>query len=611
MKAGKELRRQLKARLKKVSRKSVSEWADEYRQLPLESSEPGQWKTARVPYMREVMDCFTDSRINRIVVKSASQVSKSECLLNIVGRMAQLEPCSIMIIQPTLSDAEDFSKARLSRMIQDTKALTPLFYDKARSRDPNQTILSKFFKGGRVILVGANSSAGLASRPIKILLCDEVDRYPAAIKEGDPIRLAEARTSTFFDKKVALFSTPTIEGLSRIDLEYELGTQEEWQHVCPNCGENHALYWGDMVVDYEAKADAAGNKGVVIKSVRWRCPDCGSEFSESAIKKAAQVYVPKNPEAISNGRRSFWISGFSSPWLSWEGIMREWLEAQGDSSREQVIMNTRFGLSYRYEKRVVEEDALVGRLEDYNGEIPRGVLCLTCGVDVQANRLHYAIYGWGAGFECWGIQYGVIYGAPTQARTWQGLDEVLNRTYQFGDGMGLKIARAFIDSGYATDAVYNYVRGSSTRFAIKGLGAVGVPLLHKYSPQNDKGIILTVLGVNAGKAEVMSRLERMHFGRDDSHLLRNFDLTFFHELTAEQAVLKRSGGRLVEVYETIGKKVRNEALDCTVYALAAMQSLIGMSKHADFWARQAGAIKGEIKKPAKKAARTRTMDIWN
>lgn len=193
--------RAVKAALKPRSRLSVSDWANEYRQLPSENSEPGRWKTSRVPYMRAVMDAFTDSRVQRIAVKSASQVSKSEVLLNIVGRTAHLDPTTVMIIQPTLSDAEDFSKARLSPMIQETKVLTPLFYDKARSRDANQTILSKFFKGGRVILVGANSSAGLSSRPIKILLCDEVDRYPPTIKEGDPIRLAVARTATFFRQK--------------------------------------------------------------------------------------------------------------------------------------------------------------------------------------------------------------------------------------------------------------------------------------------------------------------------------------------------------------------------------------------------------------------------
>ena len=394
-------------------------------------------------------------------------------------------------------------------------------------------------------------------------------------------------------------------------MEYELGTQEEWRHECPNCSEYEALRYENMEVDYTAKTDAAGNKAVSVQRVRWQCPNCGYDYSESEIKRARQKYFAQNPGALAQGRRSFWISGFSSPWLSWEGIMREWLEAQGDSAREQVIMNTRFGLSYRYEKKVVDEAELVARLENYDGEIPRGVLCLTCGVDVQANRLHYAIYGWGVNFECWGIQYGVIYGAPAQERTWRGLDAVLDRTYRFSDGTGIQIARTFLDSGFATDKVYDYVRGSTTRFAIKGLGSVGVPLLHKFSPQQNKGVLLTVLGVNDGKSQIFSRLKEMHFGKDDQFLERNFDFIFFKELTAEQAVLKRSGGQLVTVYETIGKKVRNEALDVSVYALAAMQSLVGTSNHSEFWQRQAAALKGEIKKPAtRKAVRTKVLDLW-
>ena len=171
----------------------------------------------------------------------------SEVLLNIVGRTAHLDPANVMIIQPTLEMAQDFSKVRLAKMIADSKVLTPLFYDRVKSRDANQTILSKFYKGGRIILVGANSSSGLASRPIKILLCDEVDRYPASAQgEGDPIDLASKRTSNFFDAKIALFSTPTTEGASRIDVEYLMGTQEEWSHQCPNCGEWHCLSHNDM-----------------------------------------------------------------------------------------------------------------------------------------------------------------------------------------------------------------------------------------------------------------------------------------------------------------------------------------------------------------------------
>ena len=241
MKTQKKLLMTVIAALKPLRKIPISEWADKYRMLPSNAAEPGRWRTSRVPYMREVMDAFLNPKINRVVVKSAAQVAKTEVMLNVIGYFAHIDPCSMMVVMPTLEMAQDFSKDRLTRMIEDTKILTPLFYSDrmtAKSRDRTQTMLSKFFTGGRLVLVGANSATGLASRPIRILLCDEVDRFPASASggEGDPISLAAKRTSTFWNKKIGLFSTPTTEGASRIDVEYLAGTQEEWRHRCPNCG---------------------------------------------------------------------------------------------------------------------------------------------------------------------------------------------------------------------------------------------------------------------------------------------------------------------------------------------------------------------------------------
>ena len=764
MKNIRQLRKILCGAVKPVERVGVTEWSEKYGRLPSDSAEPGRYRTDRTPYMREVMNSFTQPDIKRIVVKSAAQVGKaisidepiatpdgfklmrdievgdkvfdergevcnvtgvspiqynrpcyeitfsdgativadgehlwqigdailkttklkkdmklpgvpvilidkefiradatfaersrllqqfkelgyepkcivrrivnvekvesrpvkciavdspshlylaghelipthnSSVLLNIVGHTVHLNPANILIIQPTLSEAEDFSKARLAKFIRDCKVLTPLFYEKEKTRDANNTILSKFFKGGRIILVGANSSSGLASRPIKILLCDEVDRYPpSASGEGDPIALAEKRTSTYFDAKLALFSTPTVEGQSRIDLEYLLGTQEEWRHECPNCHEWHSLSVGDMICDFDEQKDLAGNKIVLVKSVAWRCPDCGLEFTEREVKNAAQRYFALNPTARANGIRSFWVNGFSSPWLSWKDILREWLEAKGNPQLETVVWNTRFGLSYRYEKKVADEMELLERLESYESEIPARVQLLTCGVDVQANRLHYLIMGH-APQELFGIKYGVIWGKPTDSRTWQQLDEVLKRDYQ-KENARISISRTFIDSGFATDAVYDFCRGRANIFPIKGIGTIGASLLHQFSPQKDKGVMLIVLGVNDGKAQVFSRLDKIHFGRDDV-MERGFDATFFKELTSEHAVLKKSGGRLIEVFEKIGKHSRNEALDCMVYALAAAKSLIG-DDEAGFYQ--------QLLQPAKKTARKirqAKVDIW-
>ena len=496
----------------------------------------------------------------------------------------------------------------MSKMIADCKVLTPLFYEKARAHDPNQTILSKFYKGGRITLIGANSESGLASRPIKILLCDEVDRYPPTTKEGDPIRLAEARTTTYFDRKIALFSTPTTKGASRIDVEYYLGTQEEWRHRCPNCGEWEPLRCEDMQTDYTEERDAAGNRTVFVSGVKWRCPDCGFEFGEREIKSSAQMYVAQNPAALQNGIRSFFISGFSSPWLSWRGIMKEWIEATDDPTREQVISNTRFGVSYEAKPRELTEGekTFVERLEDYGAEVADGVLVLTAAVDVQKNRLEYEVAGWNAETR-WGIKRGIISGAPTDEMTWQELDKILDRVYSFKDGSGLKVSRTFVDSGFATGEVYKYCRQNvhKGRYAIKGANTGGIPLLHKYSTPKGSGIVLTMLGVNDGKQEVLSRFASWHYPAGEG---RGYDADYYRQIFSEQRVLRK--GRFV--YEKRSAGVRNESLDLAVYNLAALKSCIGGGEEADFWRRRLATLRGEeIKKPAKQATVSRQIDIWD
>ena len=624
--------------IKPIKKVSVSDWADNYRMLPSDAAEPGRWKTSRAPYTKAVMDAFTQEDIHRVVIKSSAQVGKTEILLNIIGRYAHLDPCTILLVNPTLEMSQDFSKARLSRMIQDTKVLTPLFYGKdggAKTRDANQTILSKFFTGGRLVLAGANSPAGLASRPIRILLCDEVDRFPMSAGganggEGDPVDLAAKRTTTYWNYKIGLFSTPTAEGASRIDVEYSLGTQEEWQHACPNCGEYHALDYRQMNADYQQSKDDAGNKVVIVNSVKWRCPDCGYEFSELEIKNAPQKYVAQNPDAIKNGIRSFWLNGFSSPWLTWAEIMREWLEARGIPSRENVVYNTRFGLSYKLAGYYDDENVFLERREDYPAELPDGVLLLTAAVDVQANRLEYEIAGWGEDFERWGILREIVRGEPNQLSTWRSLDDVLDRTFHFANGVPQKVARTFIDSGYSTTTVYDYCKANVRRgrFAIKGRAGMGLPLLYQYGNPKKAGILLTILGVDNGKQEVMSNLGItttgagfMHYPRDDEFVgKRGYDATYFKGLISEHKIVRKSGGILYEAWEPINKDVRNEPLDLAVYNLACVQSCIGKNPAA-FWQRRRELIQEEYssalsgvkkKKPvAKKAASSwREVDIW-
>lgn len=512
--------------LKPLPKTSVSQWADNHRMLSSGiSAEPGKWKTSRAPYQKDIMNAFTEPGIHRVVVKSSSQIGKSDMMNNVIGRFAHLDPCAIMMIQPTIDMAQDYSKTRIAPMIRDTKVLNNLFYD-VKSRDANNTILSKVFPGGRLIMCGANSPAGLASRPIRILLADEVDRFPdSAGTEGDPVDLAAKRMTTFWNSCMGLFSTPTNEGASRIDEEYLAGTQEEWQHKCPNCGEYHLLRHIDMTVDYKEIKTPSGKKTVIVNDVKWRCPHCGFSFSEKEMKQTPQKYISRNADALKNGIRSFFVNGFTSPWMTWSKIMREWLEAKGDPEREKVIMNTVFGESYKQKGAFEDEQIFLRRRESYGAELPNGVLLLTAAIDTQDNRLEYEVVGWGKEEECWGIRKGIVLGAPNQARTWKEIDNILDKTYHFADGKGLKVVRTFIDSGgHYTSDVYNYCQKNfhKQRFAIKGRGGSGIPLIYKIAKANNAKAPLILLGVDDGKQQIMDRLSidspgplYFHFPQDE------------------------------------------------------------------------------------------------
>lgn len=561
---------------------TVSEWADRYRMLSSGiSAEPGKWKTSRAPYQKEIMDAFTQPGVHRVIVKSASQVGKSDIMNNVIGRFAHLDPCAVMMIQPTIEMAQDYSKSRISPMIRDTKALSSLFFE-VKSRDSNNTILSKIFPGGRLIMCGANSPAGLASRPIRILLADEVDRFPvSAGTEGDPVDLAAKRTTTFWNAVIGMFSTPTNEGASRIEVEYLSGTQEEWQHKCPNCGEFHLLRYTDMHVDYEGEG-----KNILVHDVKWRCPDCGYEFTEMQMKRAKKKYVAQNERALLNGIRSFFVNCFASPWLSWKEVMKEWLMAKGKPDRERVVMNTRFGETYRMPGAFDDETIFLRRREKYGAELPDGVLMLTAAVDTQDNRLEYEVCGWGREEESWGIVKGIILGEPDKARTWAELDQVLDHVYTFKDGSGLKVLRTFIDSGgHYTSDVYAYClkNFSKQRFAIKGQGGPGIPLNYKIGRASVAKIPLCMLGVDDGKQSVMNRLavetpgpQYFHFPKDEPKKLsylahRGYDDLYFKGIISEHKKTVKRGGQIREVWEPT-QGVRNEPLDLRVYNLACMQS---------------------------------------
>ncbi|MGJ0848272.1 phage terminase large subunit family protein [Tissierella praeacuta] len=539
---------------------TVSQWADKYRRLSREASaEPGQWRTDRAPYQREIMDAVNDPKIEKVVIMSSAQVGKTELLLNVIGYYVDYDPAPMMLVLPTLDLAEAFSKDRLAPMFRDTPAITDKIKDN-KTRDSNNTLLHKKFPGGHITLVGANSPSSLASRPIRIILADEVDRYPhSAGDEGDPVDLAEKRTTTFWNRKKIYVSTPTIKGLSRIEDEYENSTKEEWNLPCPDCGNYQPLKWSQ----------------IKFEDATMECDYCKKRYSEMEWKAQKGVWIAREHHANTRG---FHLNELASPWKRWETIIAEFKKAKRSKETLQVWVNTALGESWE-EPTETDSEELIKRREVYNADVPKGVLVLTAGVDVQDDRLEIEVVGWGLDKESWGIEYKIFYGDPGQNEVWNQLDEYLTTEFKFEDGSGLMISIACIDSGgHFTTETYKFCKPREHRriFAIKGKGGPGIPIVGKATRNNRERAALFTIGVDQGKQLLVTRLKTEFEGPGYCHFPREkekgYNEAYFEGLTSERRVIKYSKGR--PKVEWIKKEgVNNEPFDLRNYATAALEIL--------------------------------------
>ena len=544
----------------------ISEWADQYRVLSREASaEAGGWSTERAEYQRGIMDAITDEKIDEVVVMSSAQVGKTEIILNTIGYYISQDASPIMCIQPTLDMAATFSKDRLSPMLRDTPVLANKVKD-PRSRDSNNTTYHKTFEGGHITLVGSNSAASLASRPIRVLLFDEVDRYTVT-SEGDSIALAKKRAMTFWNKKTVMVSTPTNEGSSRIASAFEETDKREFYVPCHECGEEQVLKWKNVNWEQDKPQTAV-----------YICEHCGVVWDDAdrfrAIRRGS--WQATMPEVV--GKAGFRLSGLYSPWTSLESAVKDFLEAKKLPETLRVFVNSFLGETWTDEGERVDDFDIASHREDYGEKVPEGVVILTAGADLQSDRIEIEICGFGADEETWSIDFRTFYGDPNSADVWAELDAYLQLTWEREDGVQLGIKGTCIDSGgHHTQAVYKFCKPRLGRriFAIKGIGGEGKPLINgRPSTNNNLKCKLWSIGVDTAKEIVYSRLKIKEQGAGYCHFPKHYTDEYFKQLTAEKVVKKYHKG--FHRREWIKVRPRNEALDCRVYALAAL-NIMGIS----------------------------------
>jgi phage terminase large subunit GpA-like protein len=566
---------------------TVSEWADRYRKLSSKASaEPGPWRTDRTPYLREPMDCLSsESPVQRVVMMFAAQTGKTEAGSNWLGYVIDHAPGPMLCVQPTIEMAKRLSKQRLESMITETPCLAAKIAP-ARSRDSGNTMFSKEFSGGIMLMAGANSATGLRSAPCRYLFADEVDAFPSDVDgEGDPVALAERRTTTFARRKILLTSTPTVKDFSRIEAEYERSDQRRFYVACPCCSEMQWLKWGQLKWE-QSKPE----------TVLYQCQKCREKFPERH-KPQMLAGGEWRATAPGNGKTAgFQLSGLYSPlgWCSWEQLVDDFLRAKGDAPALKAFVNTRLAETWEedYAAAVNAEGLMAKRLAYQPGTCPEGVVLLTAGVDVQDNRLAVTVWGWGEGETGWMIWHQELMGDPTQIEVWGQLDTVLAAEWETTGGKTLKLAQMAIDSGgHCTHEVYRYVRDrvSQGAVAIKGSSKRNSAAVGKGSKVDvnwrgkvlKKGVTLYMLGTDTIKTTLFGRLRHNEAG-GSLNFGQAADEEYFRQLTAERQALRYHRG--FPIREWVKKSGdRNEALDCAVYAYAAMLIFSRKMNRATMW----------------------------
>lgn len=553
---------------------TVSEWADATpRKLPSEAAaEPGDWRTSRTPYLRQIMDDLSvHSPVQEVNIKKSTQVGGTEVGINFLGYVIDHAPGPLMYVLPTLDIARKFSDQRLQPMIDLMPCLSKAIGPR-RSRDSGNTTLTKKFPAGFAVLSGANSAASLASMPVKYLILDELSKYPRDLDaQGSAQVQAERRTSSFTTrKKILRISSPTIVDACAITEEYERGSQGTYHVPCPHCRQTQPLL-PDQLTDEGQFVCLHCGQLIDEKHKTWMLAEAG--YSADGLAH----WVHQHPERAVRSYHLWAAYAATGLGYTWLEIAEMRMEARKDADKEVTFANTILGLAYEGASQRVEATEVEQRAEPWQRRtIPRGCLMLTASVDVQANRFSIAIWGWGRNETARPIDWIELPGDPTRKEDWAVVDEYLAQPLVNSCGVPMRPLLTAVDSGNWTKEVYDYVRARQQQgfIAVKGSRMQGDPLIARPRKKEStargtadrRGVRLWHVGVTTAKTTLMQRL--LKDGEIADHERRRFrfpgDLPteFYEQLTAERFDL--TAMRWVKA-----KSARNEVLDLLVYAYAA------------------------------------------
>ena len=540
---------------------TVSEWADKYRVLSeLDSASPGQWHTAKTPYLRAVMDAFNDDFIHEITFCAGTQLGKTAAEQNMIGYAVAQDPAPMLVVYPSEKLAKFTSEKRLQPMIK----LSPALADKFDERGSKDLELS--LGGMYIALVGANSPSELSSRPVRYIFFDEIDKFPKWTgAEAGPLELAAERTKTFYNRKIVKVSTPTLktgniwQGWETADIQYR------YYVPCPHCGEMQTLEfrqikWMDGADETEARMAAY-----------YECKYC-HETIDDRHKPAMLRMGEWRGEVKAKGRAhkvAYHLNSLYSPWLTFGDIAAKFISSKDEPALLMNFINSWLAEPWEDKSSKLKSDVVMGKALPYErGRMPEEAQLLTCGIDVQLDHFYFAVRAWGAHMTSWLVDWGRV-------ETWADLETVINRNYADMNGVVRNVNLACIDSGYNTDDVYTFcARHMDVLVPSKGSS---LPMKSRYSVTIlDKqaagfGLRLYVMDTNQMKNFIASRMTIDAGAHGSWNVYKGIEREYADQICAEQRVeQKDKKGRVSVVWEKISSHAANHLLDCeTNNALAA------------------------------------------
>lgn len=608
-----EMLARLKARfLAPPSLVDTAQWAGQHRFIA-KGPERGLWRNERTPYLVEPMVCASAfSPFERIVLMFATQLGKTEVLYNAIMQRIHTDPQDMMMVQPTLQDAQDHSGQRFLPTVQQTPVMAGLISTN-RSRDESSSWRARSIQGGfAVFFGGANSASSLASKPLGFAVADEVNKWPADVdNQGPPLALLEERMSNFSRRKLIIASTPTVKGASVIGDEYMASDRRQYHVPCPHCNERQVLEWGART-DWGLKwlktpaGDARPETAVYI------CRHCGSSILEHCKTQmlADGIWIPQAPGAGRGRRAGFHLNKLYSPlgWRSWASLVEKWEVAQkakrgGDSAPLKEFVNSSLAEDWEEKGSGADSATLRTRAEPYEmGKVPMHGLMAVMGVDTQPDRLEARVWAFGRGEESWLVERHIIFGDPnldegTEGSPWTRLTEIRRTPVYHASGSQMLIEATCIDTGgHNTHAVYAYCRhhARSHVLAIKGASKYGGPVLGKPSVLDVNwrgktikgGIKVWPIGTDTAKHLLYGRMRLTAAGPGYVHVPEALSGTDeFEQMTAARLLPVVVQGKHALRWITPHGH-REEAGDAMIYAYAAACYLGIQSYREPSWARR-------------------------